>query len=78
MFSSIWFDEEGTQGGIEALGWYHEKKDEERGIGLGPEHDWSSHGADSFGLMCIAADKVQSEVKKTTDPNAAFRRGWAA
>lgn len=79
MFPSIWFDEEGTQGGVEALGWYHEKKDEERGIGLGPEHDWSSHGADAFGLMCIAAEKVQKAVKPSQDPNAAFRRkSWAA
>jgi phage terminase large subunit len=53
-FSSIWFDEETTEAGLLALGWYHEKKDEERGIGLGPEHDWSSHGADAFGLMCVA------------------------
>jgi phage terminase large subunit len=37
------------------LGWYHEKKsDDERNVGLGPEHDWSSHGADAFGLMCVA------------------------
>lgn len=78
MFPSIWFNEETTQPGIEAIGWYHEKKDEERGIGLGPEHDWSSHGADAFGLMCIAADKVQSEVMPTENPYAAFRRGWAA
>lgn len=39
--------------GIDALGWYHEKKDEQRGIGLGPDHDWSSHAADAFGLMCV-------------------------
>lgn len=79
MFPSVWFNEETTQPGLEALGWYHEKKDEERGIGLGPEHDWSSHGADAYGLMCIAADKVQNAVKPTTDPNAAFRRKtWAA
>lgn len=35
MFASIWFDEQGTHGGVEALGWYHEKKDEKREIGLG-------------------------------------------
>ena len=52
VFPSIWFDEAGCSGGLKALGWYHEKKDEHRNIGLGPEHDWSSHGADSFGLMC--------------------------
>lgn len=54
LFPSIWFNAETTQAGIDALGWYHERKDETRNIGLGPEHDWSSHGADSFGLMCVA------------------------
>lgn len=54
LFSSIWFNEETCTGGIDALGWYHEKKDEVRNIGLGPEHDWASHGADAFGLMCVA------------------------
>lgn len=54
IFPMIWFDEESTEGGRAALGWYHEKKDEQRNIGLGPEHDWSSHGADAFGLMAVA------------------------
>lgn len=44
MFPRIWFNEATTTGGVEALGWYHERKDETRNIGLGPEHDWSSHG----------------------------------
>lgn len=55
LFPSIWFHKETTQAGREALGWYHEKKsDDDRDVGLGPEHDWSSHGADAFGLMCVA------------------------
>jgi phage terminase large subunit len=54
LFPSIYFNEATTAPGIDALGWYHEKKDEVRNIGLGPEHDWSSHGADAFGLMCVA------------------------
>lgn len=54
LFSSIWFDKEKTDAGRAALGWYHEKKDVQRNIGLGPEHDWASHGSDAFGLMCIA------------------------
>lgn len=54
LFPSMWFNQATAQPGIDALGWYHEKKDETRNIGLGPEHDWSSHGADGFGLMCIA------------------------
>lgn len=54
LFPSMWFNEETTEDGIAALGWYHEKRDETRGMGLGPEHDWSSHGSDSFGLMCVS------------------------
>lgn len=52
VFPAIWFDAEGCSGGLKALGWYHEKLDEHRKIGLGPEHDWASHGADAFGLLC--------------------------
>jgi len=47
------FNEETTEAGIACLGYYHEKKDEQRHVGLGPEHDFSSHAADSFGLMAI-------------------------
>ena len=54
LFPSIWFNAETTQAGLDAIGWYHEKRDENRNVGLGPDHDWSSHAADSFGLMCIA------------------------
>lgn len=57
LFPSIWFDEEKTEAGRAALGWYHEKRDEDRGIGLGPEHDWASHGADAFGLACVAYEE---------------------
>jgi phage terminase large subunit len=53
VFPSVWIDEEGCAAGLEAIGWYHEKRDEVRDIGLGPNHDWSSHGADSYGLMCV-------------------------
>lgn len=54
LFPRMHFDETKCSGGLSALGWYHEKKDEKRDIGLGPEHDWSSHGADAFGLIAIA------------------------
>jgi phage terminase large subunit len=59
LFPAIWFNEATTQAGIDALGWYHEKKDEERGIGLGPEHDWASHSADAFGLMAVVYEQPQ-------------------
>lgn len=61
LFPSIWFNAIPTEGGRDALGWYHEKKDDERGIGLGPEHDWSSHSADAFGLMCVAYEEPKTK-----------------
>ena len=64
LFPSMWFNETTTEPGRAALGWYHEKRDEERNIGLGPEHDWASHGADAFGLMCVAYE----EPKKAPAP----------
>ncbi|WP_035655064.1 phage terminase large subunit [Bradyrhizobium sp. STM 3809] len=49
----LWFNETTTEAGREALGFYHERRDETRNVGLGPEHDWSSHAADALGLMAI-------------------------
>lgn len=63
QFPSVYFNESTCQGGLDALGWYHEKKDEARGIGLGPDHDWSSHGADAFGLAMIAAKQIMAETE---------------
>jgi phage terminase large subunit len=60
LFPRIWFDERRTHAGRTALGWYHEKIDDKRSIGLGPEHDWASHGADAFGLMCIDYEEPRS------------------
>ena len=57
LFPAIWFDEASTESGRAALGWYHEKIDQQRNVGLGPEHDWSSNGADAFGLMCVAYER---------------------
>jgi phage terminase large subunit len=57
VFPRVWFNEATTEGGREALGYHHEKKDERRDVGLGPDHDWSSHAADAFGLMAIAYEE---------------------
>lgn len=65
LFPSIWFNADTTEAGREALGWYHEKRDETRNIGLGPNHDWSSHGADAFGLMCV---DYEEPMQKFTPP----------
>lgn len=61
LFPAVWFNEAATEGLRDALGWYHEKKDEDRNIGLGPEHDWSSHSADAFGLMCVAYEEPKAK-----------------
>ena len=53
VFPRLHFDKVKTEGGRDALGWYHEKKDVHRNIGLGPMHDWSSHAADAMGLCAI-------------------------
>lgn len=69
LFPSVWFNAETTEAGRDALGWYHEKKsDDDRNIGLGPEHDWSSHGADAFGLMCVAYEEPKKK------PETEFKR----
>jgi phage terminase large subunit len=74
MFPQMWFNEETTQAGLDALGYYHEKRDETRNIGLGPDHDWSSHGADSAGLMAIVADSIGGAANAALKP-INYRRG---
>ncbi|MDE2439742.1 MAG: phage terminase large subunit, partial [Betaproteobacteria bacterium] len=63
LFPKVWFNEATTEAGREALGHYHEKMDPTRQIGLGPEHDWSSHGSDAFGLGCIAYEEPRRPEK---------------
>ena len=75
LFPSIWFSEN-TQPGIDALGWYHEKLDETRNIGLGPEHDWSSHAADAFGLMCISYEAPEEREREAFPHYATGAGGW--
>lgn len=76
VFPSIVFNEtEAVQSGIEALASYHERRDEKRGVGLGPEHDWSSHAADSFGLLCVAKLEGLGYSPSTVDLGRFIRRG---
>lgn len=58
LFPSIWFNAATTEAGRDALGWYHVRRSQDdRSIDLGPDHDWSSHGADAFGLMCVVYEE---------------------
>lgn len=77
MFPSCWFNKDTTQPGLDALGWYHEKKDEARNIGLGPEHDWASHGADAWGLCCVVAELPSPQAPKMDLHSYKMRRVFA-
>ena len=77
LFPAIWFDERKTEAGRQALGWYHEKKDDNRNIGLGPEHDWSSHAADAFGLMAVAYEEPRITKPKAHNVSHGAQ-GWMA
>jgi phage terminase large subunit len=57
LMNKCWFNETTTEAGRDALGFYHEKRDDVRNIGLGPDHDWSSHCADAFGLMALCYEE---------------------
>lgn len=70
LFPNMWFNEERCAAGLKAIGWYHPNIDHSRGVDLGPKHDSSSHGADSFGLGAV-------EYEMTADDGGAskpFRR----
>jgi phage terminase large subunit len=73
IFPKCWFNEETTEAGRDALGYYHERKDEARNVGLGPEHDWSSHAADGFGLMAV---HYEVPVEHQEFPAGLRRGGW--
>lgn len=76
IFPSCWFNATTTEAGRDALGWYHEKRSQDdREVGLGPEHDWSSHGADAFGLMAVAYEEPEIERKKESRPRPATWMG---
>lgn len=64
MFPSVRFDAEKTKGGRDALGWYHEKRDPIRNIGLGPEHDFASHAADAFGLVAVYRQGISTQKRE--------------
>ncbi len=78
LFPAMWFNEEKTQAGRDALAWYHEKRsDDDRSIGLGPNHDWSSHGADAFGLGAVAYEEPHVKKEKKTGPRiGGGSSGW--
>lgn len=58
LFPRVWFnDTPDMASGLKALAAYHERRDDNRNVGLGPMHDWASDPADAFGLMAIAYEE---------------------
>lgn len=55
----MYFDKHKCALGIDALRQYREKRDEKRGINLGPLHDWTSHAADAFRYLCVGLQESQ-------------------
>jgi phage terminase large subunit len=77
MFPQCRFNEDTTVAGREALSWYHEKWDEKRNIGLGPDHDWASHCADAAGLVAVFAPTARGESASKSEPIRRNLRGLA-
>ena len=74
MMASVWFNEDTTESGRKALAHYHAKVDEARGIDLGPDHDWSSHSFDAFGLGMLVYEEPAITKRKSRRPSS----GWMA
>lgn len=68
LFARIWFNEATTEEGRISLGWYHAKIDEKTGKDMGPDHDWSSHDADAFGMMCALYREPQTTSSEVMAP----------
>lgn len=77
LFPRMYFDVDRTKAGRAALAAYHEKRDEKRNVGLGPNHDWSSHGADAFGLGCLAyGEPPARSVRQPYGDSPGFSGNW--
>ena len=66
LISRMYFDAKRCAVGLDALRQYREKRDEKRGINLGPLHDWSSHAADAF--RTLANGHTESQPARTHKP----------
>jgi phage terminase large subunit len=67
QFHRMWFDAK-CIAGVKALAWYHEKKDEARNVGLGPNHDWSSHSFDAAGMRAVRFKLPKVKQKRDKSP----------
>ena len=64
----VWFNSPTCDAGIESLGAYHERRDDKRNVGLGPEHDFASDAADSFGMLCQLYEEPRPNIRRIDPP----------
>ena len=76
LFPRMWFDVEKTSDGRRALAAYHEKRDEKRMIGLGPMHDWASHGADAFRYIGLMINEPKERRRPRPVQNYGGANSW--
>ena len=78
IFSKCWFDKVKCEEGISALSNYHRK---ENPIAMTysnePEHDWASHGADSFRLMGVSYNNRMAETVHQKQDMEDYKRSIA-
>ena len=68
-FHRCYFDEEGTEGGMEALRNYQrEWDDNKREFRDKPRHDWTSHGSDAFRILAVAWQQSEKIEKPAPEP----------
>lgn len=67
ILNRCWFDKVKCEKGIDALMSYHKEWDEKNQVYKShPEHDWSSHAADSFRMFAVAYQDIINKTTNTT------------
>jgi phage terminase large subunit len=77
VFSRLYVDKGNASELVNRLGRYRRRVNSE-GQASTPVHDDESHGADGTRYLAIVADQMSNDSHKVENPNAAFRRTWAA
>lgn len=69
----MWIDEAKCGEGLRALREYRERFDDQRRVGMGPLHDWTSHCADSLRYLALVYD----EPRKSREDHDIKRRAFS-
>jgi len=79
MMARCWFDEEKCKHGIMCLENYKSEYDEEKKIlGNRPNHDWASHGSDSYRTFAVGYEEQKPTIKIQLPQYGQQAQGWMA